>query len=66
MVQALVVLVVVGLVLYLVLNYIPMPAPFKTVITAVVILLLCLWLLNIAGVINTPKLGHVSTPISAS
>ena len=49
-----VVLVVVGLVLYLINNYIPMARPIKTVLNVVVILLVCLWLLDAFGIINSP------------
>lgn len=46
----LIVLVVIGVVLYLVQTQIPMAAPIKTVITVVVVLACCIWLLQIAGV----------------
>jgi hypothetical protein len=46
----LVVLIVVGVVLWLVQTYIPMASPIKTVITVVVVLLLCLWLLSLFGI----------------
>ncbi len=51
-VEVLVVLVIVGVVWWLVTTYIPMPAPIKTVITVVAVLLLCLWLLNYFGITN--------------
>ena len=53
-IEIIVVLIVLGLVLYLVENYVPMSPPFKTVLRVVVILLLCLWLLNAFGIVNTP------------
>ena len=46
MVELLVLLVVVGLVLYLVENYLPLSPPIKTVIRVVVVLVLCVWLLR--------------------
>lgn len=49
-IHILVVLVIVGVVLWLVQTYIPMAAPIKTVITVVVVLLLCLWLLSLFGI----------------
>lgn len=49
-----VVLVVIGLVLYLIENYVPMSPPIKTVIRVVVILALCIWLLNAFGIVNIP------------
>lgn len=39
-------LALVGLVVYLVVTYIPMPAPFKTVIIAVAAIVLILWLIQ--------------------
>ncbi|MBK6797383.1 MAG: hypothetical protein IPG76_11520 [Acidobacteria bacterium] len=53
-ITVIVVLVVVGLVLYLVNNYIPMARPVKTVLNVVVVLMLCLWLLNAFGIVNIP------------
>lgn len=49
MISILVTLVIVGLVLYLIENYVPMSAPIKTVLRVVVVLLLCLWLLQAFG-----------------
>ena len=52
--NAIIVLVVIGLVLYLIENYIPMSPPIKTVLRVVVVLALCVWLLNAFGIVNTP------------
>jgi hypothetical protein len=41
---------VVGVVLYLVNTYIPMAAPIKTILMVVVVLILCIWLLNVFGI----------------
>ena len=49
-ITVLVVLVVLGLVVYLIENYVPMAAPFKTVFRVVVVLLLVLWLLQAFGI----------------
>ena len=46
MLSILVVLIVVGVCLYLVQTYIPMAQPIKTIITVVVVLALCVWLLS--------------------
>jgi hypothetical protein len=35
-------------------TYIPMAAPIKTVITIVVVLFLCIWLLQVFGVADIP------------
>ena len=49
-----IVLVVIGLVLYLIENYVPMSQPIKTVLRVVVVLALCIWLLNAFGIVNIP------------
>ena len=53
MIQLLVVLVIVGVCLYLVENYIPIDQTIKTVIRVVVVLCLILFLLRAFGVIDT-------------
>jgi hypothetical protein len=60
MIELLVVLVVVGVVLYLVNNYVPMAAPIKTIINVVVVLALCIWLLRVTGIVDIPvSLGRL-------
>jgi len=49
-VSLIVVLVVLGVIWWLVTTYIPMPAPMKTVITVIVVIALCLFLLNLFGI----------------
>ncbi len=44
------VLVVIGVVLWLIQTYIPMAAPIKTVLTVVVVIFLCIWLLSLFGI----------------
>ncbi len=51
-ISILVLLIVVGVILYLVNTYIPMAPPIKTVINVIVVLLLCVWLLNLFGIMN--------------
>jgi hypothetical protein len=48
----LIVLVVVGLCLYLVENYVPMSEPIKVVLRVVVVLFLVIWLLQGLGLIG--------------
>lgn len=48
----LVTLIIIGVLLWLVETYIPMAPPIKTVIRVVVILVLCLWLLQVFGVLG--------------
>jgi len=57
LINLLIVLIIVGVCLYLVTTYIPMAPPIKTVITVVVVLVLCLWLLSIFGV------GNLTVPV---
>ena len=45
MLYVLLVLVIVGLVLYLVEQYVPMSPPIKTILRVVIVLMLCFWLL---------------------
>lgn len=52
MFEALLVLVLVGLALYLLLTYVPMPPPFKTVIIALAVIFLVVWLLQGFGLIS--------------
>ena len=54
MIELLVVLVVVGVVLYLIENYVPMSPPIKTVLRVVIVLALCLWLLRVFGIVDVP------------
>lgn len=50
-------LVVVGVVLYLIETYIPMSPPIKTVIRVVVVIVLCLYLLQLfVGDVPLPRL----------
>jgi hypothetical protein len=45
----LLVLIVVGVILWLVNNYIPMQPPIKTILNVVVVIILIIWLLQIVG-----------------
>lgn len=51
-VEIIVVLIVAGLVWWLIESVLPIPDPFKTVIRVVLVLALCLWLLNLVGLLN--------------
>jgi len=53
-VSLLVILVVVGLVWWLVTTYVPLPPGIKTVLTVIAVLILCVWLLNWAGIAHIP------------
>jgi len=57
LIQLVIVLAVLGLILYLVETYIPMAPPFKMVIRIVIVIALCIWLLNLAGMTDF-YVGH--------
>lgn len=50
MIALIIVLVIVGLALYLINTYVPMAPPVKTILNVVVILILCLYMLNVFGI----------------
>ena len=53
--NVLLVLIVVGVLLWLVNNYIPMDSKIKSILNAVVVILVVLWLLQAFGLINSLK-----------
>ncbi len=55
--QVLLVLVVVGVLLWLVNNFIPMAGSIKSILNAVVVIATVLWLLNIFGLFHS--LSHM-------
>jgi len=54
-----IVLVVVGVILWLVNNYIPMDPTIKKILNIVVIIVLIIWLLNILGVWHYLSQAHL-------
>ena len=54
MIGVILTLALVGLVVWLITTYIPMPAPIKTLITVVVVILLILWLMQVFGFPDVP------------
>ena len=59
--QILLVLVVVGVLLWLVNNFIPMQGTIKSILNAVVIIAMVLWLLNVFGLFHSLSSIHVGT-----
>jgi len=59
LVQVFVVLIVVGVLLWLVNTFIPMAGSIKSILNAVVVILVVLWLLNIIGVLHSLSRIHV-------
>lgn len=45
-------LIVVGVALYLINNYIPMASSIKTILNVVVVIVVCVWLLQAFGVVG--------------
>lgn len=52
LISVIIVLIVVGFLLWLINTYIPMARPIKTILNAVVIIVVILWLLQVFGVIT--------------
>jgi len=59
--QILMVLIVVGVLLWLVNNFIPMAGSIKSILNAVVVIVTVLWLLNIFGLFHSLSRMHVGT-----
>lgn len=49
LIEVIIVLIVVGVVLWLINTYIPMAAPVKSLLNAVVVIVLIVWLLKVFG-----------------
>ncbi len=52
-----IVLIVVGLVLWLINNFIPMDRKIKSILNVVVVIVVIIWLLNVFGVLS--NMGHM-------
>jgi len=59
--QVLMVLIVVGVLLWLVNNFIPMAGSIKSLLNAVVVIVTVLWLLNIFGLFHSLSRMRVGT-----
>jgi hypothetical protein len=59
LVQILVLLIVIGVVLYLINQYIPMAASIKSILNAVVVIAVIVWLLNVFGLLSTNSRIHI-------
>jgi hypothetical protein len=51
--QVIVVLIVVGVLLWLINRFIPMAGSIKSILNAVVVIVVVLWLLSVFGVLNS-------------
>jgi hypothetical protein len=52
LISLIVILVVVGVILYLVNTYVPMDAKIKNILNIVVLIVVCLWLLQVFGLLS--------------
>ena len=59
LVQVLIVLIVVGVLLWLVNNFIPMAGSIKSILNAVVVICVVVWLLNVFGLLGSVYRVHV-------
>ena len=59
LIQLVIVLVVVGVALWLINNYLPMDATIKKILNVVVIIVVLLWLLSIFGILGPMSRMHV-------
>ncbi len=57
--NVLLVLIVVGVLLWLVNNYIPMDGKIKNILNAVVVIVVVLWLLQAFGLLDSLKRIHI-------
>jgi hypothetical protein len=53
LIQVLVVLIVAGVVLWLINRFIPMAGSIKTILNAVVVIVIILWLLSVFGILSS-------------
>jgi hypothetical protein len=59
LIQAVTVLIVVGVLLWLVNRYIPMQASIKSILNGVVVIAVVLWLLNLFGLFQSLSKIHI-------
>ena len=57
--QVVVTLIVVGVLLWLVNNFIPMASSMKSILNAVVVIAVVLWLLNVFGILHSLSNMHI-------
>lgn len=59
LIQVVVLLIVVGIFIYALRQFVPMDARIKSAVILLVLLIVCLWLLNVAGFVGSgPWIGH--------
>lgn len=59
LIQLVITLIVVGVILWLINNYIPMQATIKGILNAVVVIVVIIWLLRVFGVLSSLSGLHI-------
>ena len=59
LINLIVVLIVVGVILWLINNYLPMDGKIKSILNAVVVIVVVLWLIQIFGLLTSLRAIHV-------
>jgi hypothetical protein len=60
--QVVLVLIVVGVLLWMVDRFIPMASSIKSILNAVVVIAVVLWLLNVFGLLSSLSSIHIGKP----
>jgi hypothetical protein len=61
LINVVIVLIVVGILLWLINRYIPMQGTIKSILNAVVVICVVLWLLNVFGLLTSLSHIHLGT-----
>jgi hypothetical protein len=59
LIQVVLLLIVVGVILWLINQYIPMAASIKSILNAVVVIAVIIWLLNVFGILSHSGRIHI-------
>lgn len=59
LVQVLLVLIIIGVILWLINQYIPMAASIKSILNAVVVIAVLVWLLRVFGFLSSTARPHI-------
>jgi hypothetical protein len=59
LIQIVLLLIIVGVVLWLINQYVPMAASIKSILNAVVVIAVIIWLLNVFGLLSTNPKFHL-------
>jgi hypothetical protein len=59
LIQVVLLLIIVGVVLWLINQYVPMASSIKSILNAVVVIAVIIWLLNVFGLLSTNPRLHI-------